>query len=525
MAKFFGKSEKRLSIGSAAFLLSSFSLASILLGLLRTSLINSDFNSLSRSAYFAAFKIPDLIFFALSSGALTVAFMPVLKERLTKSGKAAAWRLTSSTLNTLALVSFMLSLVLLIFSPQIVGIYHFEGAQRDLCASIMRIIAVNPFLFSISTVLTSTQQTVGRFFFFALAPLVYNASIILGIVLLKDNLDIIAPAVGVAIGAMLQLIVAALGMLGLNYKYTWGIDAKNSDYRSVMKALPARSIDQGIDYINSIFETRFASALERIGRIGAVSNYENALLLHNAPISLIGIAISSAAFPRFTERIAQGRPDLFRKEFLQVIRAMLWISLPVVVVTFFCHAYLARIIAKTANAEIATLLQYLVVAILFRTLYAAVSRWFYAQKDTRTPLYVSLFSIGLNIFLAYNLSKPGAYGVVGLAMTQSIVAFLEVVVLLTIMSIRDHKLFERNFVGAVIKILSTAGITIIVASLMVAILPLDSNDRGLTLTAKLSIISGITILSHVLFSWVMRLDEVKPVVDKLKKLTLRPLKI
>jgi len=526
MPRFFQKSEKRLSIGSAAFLLAGFALASTLLGLLRTSLINSpDFNSFSRDAYFAAFKIPDLMFFALSSGALTVAFMPILKDRITKSKRAAAWKLTSSLLNTLALLSLMLSIVLLIFAPQIVGIFHFEGAQRDLCASIMRIIAVNPFLFSISTVLTTTQQTMGRFFFFASAPLVYNISIIAGIILFKNSLGIAAPAVGVAIGALLQLLVAAVGMLGLNFRYTWGIDTKNQDYRQVMKALPARSIDQGVDYINAIFETRFASNLVKLGQVGAVSNYENALLLHNAPIMLIGIAISSAAFPRFTERIALGRSDLFRKEFLQVIRAMLWIALPVVVITFFGHQYLARIIAKTENEEIATLLQYLVVAILFRTMYAAISRWFYAQKDTKTPLFVSLFTIGLNIFLAYNLSKPGAYGVVGLALSQSIVAFVEVVILLVIMNIKDKKLFDKTFVTAVLRILSTTGITIIVASLMVAILPLDSNDRGLTLTAKLSIISAVTILSHILISWVMRLDEVRPVIDRIKKITLRPVKI
>jgi putative peptidoglycan lipid II flippase len=389
----------------------------------------------------------------------------------------------------------------------------------------MRIIAVNPFLFSISTVLTTAQQSVGRFFFFAAAPLIYNTSIIVGILLFKDDLGIMAPAVGVAIGALLQLFVAAIGMLGLNFRYTWGIDTKSSDYRGVMKALPARSVDQGIDYINNIFETRFASKLVSLGHYGAVSNYENALLLHNAPIMLIGIAISSAAFPRFTERISQGRPDLFRKEFLKVIRAMLWISLPVVVVTFFAHDYLARLIAKRINTEIATLLQYLVLAILFRTLYAAISRWFYAQKDTKTPLFVSLFAIALSIILAFNLSKPGSYGVIGLAITQSIIAFVEVVILVVIMVRKDPKLFERSFVIAILRILSTTGLTIIVASVMVAILPLDNSDRGLTLTAKLSIISGVTIFAHIVLSWAMRLEEVKPITDKIKKLVLRPVKI
>lgn len=402
--------------------------------------------------------------------------------------------------------------------------FHFEGAQRDLCAAIMRIIAINPFVFSISTVLTATQQAMGRFFFFALAPLIYNLSIITCILLFKNQLGIVAPAVGVAIGAILQLIVAALGMLGLNFKYSWGIDG-GEDYKGVMKALPARSIDQGIDHINSIFETRFATKLAALGQTGAVTNFENALLLHNAPIMLIGIAISSAAFPRFTERIAQGRPDLFRKEFLQVIRAMLWIALPVVVVTFFAHSYLARLIAKTENQEIATLLQYLVVAILFRTLYAAISRWFYAQRDTKTPLFVSLFSIGLNIVLAYNLSKPTSYGVVGLALSQSIVAAVEVTLLTFIMWRKDPKIFEKQFLIAIARIISTTGLTIVVASVMVALLPLDTNDRGLNLTGKLSIISGVTLSAHILLSWSMKLDEVRPVITRIRKVILRPVKI
>jgi putative peptidoglycan lipid II flippase len=525
MARLFKKPTKRISIGSAAFLLAGFSLAATLLGLLRTSLINSpDFNDFGRDAYFAAFKIPDLVFFALSSGALTVAFMPALTERLTKSGRPAAWRLTSSVINTLALGSMLMSIGILVFAPQIVNIFHFVGPQRDLCIAIMRIIAVNPFLFSISTVLTTAQQAMGRFFFFAAAPVIYNLSIIIGILLFKNSLGIVAPAVGVAIGAMLQLIVAAVGMLGMNFRYTWGIDRKNADYVGVMSSLPARSIDQGIDHINGIFETRFATSLVRSGQYGAVSNYENALLLHNAPIMLIGIAISSAAFPRFTERISQGRPDLFRKEFLQIIRAMLWIALPVVVITFFGHEYLARLIAKRENKDIATLLQYLTVAILFRTLYAAISRWFYAQKDTKTPLYVSLFAIGLNLILAYSLSRPSAYGIVGLALSQSIVAFVEVAILVIIMNKKDPKLFDFGFVRSVTRILSTTGLTVIVASLMVASLPLDSSDKGLTLTAKLTIISFVTLLSHVVLSWAMRLEEVNPVIDRIKRLILRPLK-
>lgn len=142
---------------------------------------------------------------------------------------------------------------------------------------------------------------------------------------------IVGLSIGVAVGAILQLVVASLGMIGLNFRYRPKIDFKNKSFREVLRILPARSIDQGVSYINAIVETRFASKLVT----GSVSWYENALILHNAPIMLIGNALSTAAFPRLTDRLAQGRVDLFRKEYVRVLQTMIWLALPVVVVHIF----------------------------------------------------------------------------------------------------------------------------------------------------------------------------------------------
>lgn len=524
MNRFLNRANRRISLSSAAFLLAGATLVGTLLGIIRTSLINSNFNGFSASAYFAAFKIPDFIFFTLATGALGVAFMPVLADKLTKQGRKAAWDLTASILNMLALITLFFSILSIIFArPLLEHIVApgFTPEQLDLAVAVMQIVSVNPFLFAISTVLTSAQQTIGRFFFFAIAPLFYNTAIIIGIIFLGESIGIVSAAVGVAIGAVLQLIVVGFGMIGMNFRYTWGINGKDPGFRQVMTTLPARSVDQGIDYINSIVETRFASGISRI----AVANYENALQLHNAPIMLIGTAISTAAFPRFTERIAQGRPDLFRKEFLQVLRAMIWIALPTVIVSYFAREYFARLIFKRENLEIALIFGSLAVAIFFRTMYAIISRFYYAQKDTRTPLYVSIFSIALNIVLAYFLSRPGAYGIIGLALAQSIVAVTEVVILLIVMIIRDTKLFTPKFLGALGQIFSASGFTVLVTYLAVNILPLASSDRGITILTKLTIIAGAGLLTHLAVSQIMRLEEAKPVVEKIRKIILRPVKI
>lgn len=522
MNRLLSRANKRLGIGSAATLLAAAGFIGIFLGVLRTKLINANFVPFESDAYFAAFKIPDLVFFTLASGALGVAFLPILSERLQKN-RQSAWEVATYVLNFLAIVSFAASILIIIFARPIMQLVagDFTPDQLDLSVSIMRIISVNIFLFAISTVLTTVQQSTGRFFFMAIAPLFYNGSIIAAIYLFGDRFGIVGLSLGVALGAILQLAVVSFGMIGLNFKYRPKIDFKNRSFREVLTILPARSIDQGVDYINGIVETRFASRLA----IGSVTNYENALILHNAPIMLIGNAISTAAFPRLTDRLAQGRADLFRKEFVRVFTTMIWISIPVVIISYFSRGYLARIIFARDNRDIAQIFGFLCIAIFFRILYTIVSRYFYAHKDTKTPLYVSLFTITFNIFLAYNLSKQTAYGVVGLALAQSIVAFTEVAILLALIVKRDRLLFDAAFFANLTRIIAVSGFTILSGFITVQLLPLTSSDQGITIIGKLIIIAMVVFGVHLLASYVFDLREARLVVNRLKRIILRPVKI
>ncbi|MFO0882119.1 MAG: murein biosynthesis integral membrane protein MurJ [Candidatus Saccharimonadales bacterium] len=523
MNRFLTRANKKLSLGSAATLLAGASLLGIILGVLRTKLINANFVNFESDAYFAAFKIPDFVFFTLASGALGVAFLPILSEKLQKS-RQSAWDVASYILNALAFVGFFAALLIIIFAEPLIKYIvapGFTPEQLHLSVAIMRIVSVNIFLFSISTVLTTVQQATGRFFFFAVAPLFYNGAIIASIYIFGEKYGIVGLSLGVALGAILQLLVVALGMVGLNFRYRPYIDFKNKSFREVLRILPARSIDQGIDNINSIVETRFASHLS----IGSVTNYENALVLYNAPVMLIGNAISTAAFPRLTTRLAQGRVDLFRKEFIRVLRTMIWIALPVVVVSYFARGYLARIIFARGNNVIALIFGFLCIAIFFRIIYTLMSRYFYAHKDTKTPLYVSIFAIFLNIILAYNLSKPTAYGVSGLALAQSIVAATEVFLLVAVIVKRDRHLFNRAFLSSLGKTLSVTGFSAFAAFITVQFFQLNANDTGFVLLLNLTIIASVTFIVHTAVSYLFELEEAKIVVERVRRFALRPVKL
>ncbi|MCA9332382.1 murein biosynthesis integral membrane protein MurJ [Candidatus Saccharibacteria bacterium] len=528
MNRFLKRANKKLGVSGAATLLLIISLVGQVLGFLRYKIVNANFPIVgpqSTDAYFAAFKIPDFFFYTLAAGALGVAFIPILSEHLEKGDRRGVWDLTNSLLNLLVIVMAIVGTVMFLFADQLIRYIvapNLPPEQIHNAATIMRLISFNPLLFTISGILAGAQQAFGRFFFFAIGPIFYNVAIMMSVYVFKDNVGLVGLGVGALIGAILQLIVVCFGLINANFRWRPKILWRSRDFRSILRLLPARSIDQGVDSINSIAETNFAT---RLG-VGSVSYYENAYIMHTTPILLIGTAISTAAFPKLTERLAQGRSDLFRKEFLQVLRAIIWITLPIAVVCYFARGYFARLIFTNSAPEIAVVFGYFAVAILFRSIYAMISRWFYAQKDTATPLFVSLAAIALNIVLAYFLAKPYNYGIVGLAIAQSIVAAVEVVILSAVMVLRDHKLLDKDFWIACLKMLSVTGFAVMTAFLMISVLPLQIADKGfITLGMKLSTITGVTALVYLVVSWIFDLDEAKSVFKYIKKLIYKPLKV
>lgn len=531
MTRWLYRANARLSLGSAATLLVVTALFGQLLGFIRLQIINANFPAVgpnSTDAYFAAFKIPDFFFYTLAAGALGVAFMPFLADKLEKGDRKSVWELTSSLLNLLGIAMAVVGVFLFIFAEQLIRIVISNDLSPEHlhnATTIMRMVALNPLLFMVAGVLTSLQQTFGRFFFYAMAPITYNLCIIISVYVFKDGIGITGLGIGALAGGVLQLLIVLLGLWGLKFRYRPTINFKNLDFRRILRQLPPRAVDQGIDSINSIYETNRARTLG----VGNITYYENAYALHSAPTLLVGTAISTAAFPRLNRRLSQGRPDLFRRDWVMVFRAILWIILPMVIVAFFARGYLARLVFKRNAPEIELIFGFLVGAILFRTLYTIVSRWFYSHKDTKTPLFVSLLAIGLNIYLAYTLARPaldGGYGIAGLAIAQTIVATVEVFILMLIISWRDHHILNREFWSGITKVLSVTGFTIITAYTMVQIFPLLVTDRGfLTLGTKLMLIVIPTAIVHILISSILGLEEVRPVLRKLRQLVFRPVRI
>jgi putative peptidoglycan lipid II flippase len=519
MNRFLKTANKKLSVSGAAWLLSGSSLIVMVLGLWRESLIsrNIGFNNPLYSAYVAAFQVPDLVLALATSGALGVTFIPVFSERLAKGNKKSAFEMTSSLLNFLALVTFVASIFTIIFAGTLARFVApgFDDELRSHVATMMRLMAINPFLFAISTVFIAMQQAVRRFFFVAFAPAVYSLSIIFGVVYFYPRHGIEGVAFGVIIGSILQLIVAACGLYGMGYNYQPKIVWKNQGFRQVLKLLPIRAFDQGIDNVNSIIENVMASGISK----QAIGLYSAAFRLHTVPVSIIGVAISNAAFPQMIERINQGRPDLFKKEFINILRVIIWLSLPAATIAYFGRGYLVRLYAGSGNKAIASLLGVLVISIVFRPIFYLLSRIFYAQGDIKTPFYISLGAVSFNILAAVTLARKETFGLRGLAMAQAFTAVFEVMIQMLVLVRRYPGLFNFKFFGAILRMLGASAVMSASLFLFVKLLPLRATDIGLfTIVPKFGIIVILSFAVYLAASALFQLDETSPIVAKLRRL-------
>ena len=531
------KINQRLNVKLAATILAGSTLLSSLLGFFRDRLLNSAYMPsengalagypVGLDAYTAAFMVPDFMFAVLVSGALSVTFIPVFNERWVKGNKQSAWQISSSMINFMALITMAASVLIIIFADPLMKYLIAPGLSESghaLAVSMMQVIAVNPFIFAVAAVIASIQQAVGRFMFCALAPMLYNVGIIIGTVWFTGGVNlfgwqifdggIMGVALGVVLGSFLQLIVSAVGLAGLGFDYNFKIYWRNKGFRKVLSLLPARSVDQGMDYVVSLVEVNLASRLVD----GTVRAYQQALTLHMMPINLIGVAISNAAFPQLTEHLGEGRNDLFQKDLRSLLRIIFWMALPVSVVIFFTRGYVVHFISNGGVPLIAGILGCLVVAILFRTIYHMAARAFYARQDTKTPLYISIFSITLNIILAIVLSMVLKMGAYGLAWAQSTVAVLEVVVLLAVMNRQMPKLFDMTFVRAIFKMILAGIVTGVVCYIGVLVLPFRYHDDSFfSAFPKFVIISLVSFGAYAAASKWLKLPEIDPILARLKK--------
>lgn len=257
---------------------------------------------------------------------------------------------------------------------------------------------------------------------------------------------------------------------------------------------------------------------------GAITAYQTAFTLRNVPITLIGAAIATAAFPKFSSLAARNE-NKFRHNFIAVMRTLIWLSLPATVIALIMRGYLVRLLLGSGSPVIAMLLGWLALSIVFRTLFQISTRAFYAHQDTSTPLRISIVALLLNIVLAFLLVDD--FGIAGLAIAQSTVALFEIAVLFLVLQRRIGRLLTKPVLADVGKMLIASAVTAVANYALVSrVFPLLAVDTGFfTLAPKFALMVGISAAAYVTTSALLGLKETKPIVETLRGIVFKPVKI
>lgn len=385
----------------AAYLLAALTLASQALALLRDRTFAHTFGAGQvLDLYYAAFRVPDLVFALVSS--LVSAY--VIIPRITGMDREATRRILSESASFLFGFGGLICVVLAIFMPQFLALLYpnlVASAHQAEFVLLSRILLLQPILLGLSGVLASVTQVHRRFILFALSPVLYNLGIILGAVLLYPLWGLPGIGIGVVIGAIAYLAVniPVIVEAGVIPRLVW---PKFSFMMPIMRDSIPRSLALGMGSVTALVLTSLAS---RIGT-GAVSVFTLAGNLEAVPLSLIGASYAVAAFPALSEASALENRSEFTRILSSSARHIILWSVVAIGLISVLRAHIVRIILGTgafdwnATRLTAALLVVLTVGLVAQGLVLLFSRALYAARQSWRPLMYQLAGGVLTVICA-----------------------------------------------------------------------------------------------------------------------------
>jgi putative peptidoglycan lipid II flippase len=457
------------NITVAAVLVALSSLASRFLGVIRDRILAGQFGAgTTLDIYYAAFRIPDLIFNIIVLGALSAGFIPiftsVIKDFTCEASQdcdpvqknKAAWDLANNVLNSLLIGIGFLSLLGLIFAPNLTSLITpgFSPQAQALTSALTRIMFLSPLFLGISGILGGILQSFKRFLVYSLAPIFYNLGIIFGALYLAPHWGVYGLAWGVVLGAFAHMAVQLPMIYHLGFRYRPMINWHDVNVRIIGKMMVPQTLGLGISQINLVIVTALASNLSS----GSLAVFNFANNLQSFPVGIFGISFAIAAFPILAEH-ANDHKKLVAN-FAQTFRKILFFIIPATVLIIALRAQIIRVVLGTGKFNwqdtILTMntLGFFALSLFAQATTPLIIRVFYAKHNSATPFYIGLVTVIVNTILAWVLAPR--MGVTGLALAYSVDNILEFILLWIWLSFLIGNLDMGNITKAVIKLTVSA---------------------------------------------------------------------
>lgn len=433
------------SIMSAAAFITVATIISSITGIARFRLLETIFYSrpLGREeldAFYFAFQIPDMMFKLIILGALSAAFIPVFIQYQKKSEEEAFY-MTSVLMNLLLTIFIIIGTIVFIFAPQIstaLAGSAYTARQIEVTTTLTRIMVFTQFFFAISNFFTGVLQSYKRFVAPALAPIVYNVGIVLGAYFFSPMFGIYAAGIGVVLGAFLHMLIQLPTILKLRFRYSFSLNFHHEGMRKVVKLTPARSTTLGISETQDLIIGKFVTSISSI----SYTIFTYATQLMTLPIRLFGVSIAQAALPFLSAESDEKDLHHFRDLVLQLIHQISFFAFPASVLLLILRIPIVRILfgAKdlpwTMTLTTARMLGIISISITAQAIVQLLIRAFYALKNTKTPLKISLITSGLYITISWASVFVLQLGMDGIAIAITTSAIVEMLLFLYLLDRR-----------------------------------------------------------------------------------------
>ena len=514
---------RQTSILSGATIIMTTMMVAKILGLIRDRLLAHVFLPDKIDIFWAAFRLPDLIFQIVILGALSVAFIPVFTEHMENKGKEDAFELSRAILNVCLAIFFVATILIFIFAKPLISIIVAPGFDLEKQAQVVtltRIIVFGQTILVLGAFFIGILQSFQRFIFPALAPVFYNLGIILGIIFFHNSLGIMGAAVGVIIGALLHALIQLPLIWSVGFRFKFPLKFYHPGVKEITKLMSVRTIGLAAEQINETVGVNLASWLS-----GGVTYLTYAQHLQVMPIGLFGASLAQAALPVLSSERARGRIEEFKITLLTTLHQILFLTLPATAILIVIRIPVVRLVfgASQFNWEATVLtgatLAYLAIGLSAQAISLLLVRGFYALKDTKTPVIVSLFVVALNVLLSVYFIAGLKLDVWSIGLANSIAAVLSGILLFITLHFKVGKFSLRQVLIPMGKMLMA---TIIMGvALYVPIKLLDQVIFDTTRTVNLLVLTGISSIFalsvYVVLVWFLRVKELQTFTDLIKR--------
>ncbi|HBF41269.1 MAG TPA: murein biosynthesis integral membrane protein MurJ [Anaerolineaceae bacterium] len=428
----------------------------------------------ANDTFFASNKFADIIYNLVAGGALASAFIPTFTTLLAREDRMTAWKLASAVANWVTLILVIFTSLSAVFAPWLVKAVLAPGFAQDaqvleLTVRLLRIQLAAPVIFGISGLLMGIINSHQRFILPALAPCMYSLGKILGVLFLVPSMGVSGLALGVVIGAAMHGLIqlpALLRLPGRKYELTLGL--KLPEVREVVRLMAPRLLGVASVQINFLVNTNLASPMQ-----GAVSAISVAFALMLIPEAAIAQAMAIAALPTFSTQVAKGRLEDMRGSLAALLRGILLLALPATVGLVMLRKPLVMLIyqggqfGESSTEMVTWALLWYAAGLVFHSIVEIVSRAFYALHDTKTPVFVGVAAMSLNVgmsflFLSWFRSM-GLMAFGGLALANTVATALESLALLIFMrkrlnGLEGSRLWNGTLVSALCSMIMGAAL-------------------------------------------------------------------